>query len=66
MRKAGLTLLEYLALVKRLVYPALSRRLSLNIKDISTASMNYSQRYDPIDQYRYFNNIAIVQLFGVI
>ena len=38
------------------MYPALSRRLSLNIKNISTASMNYSQRYDPTDQYRYFLN----------
>ena len=32
-----------LALVKRLVYPALTRRLSLNIKNISTASMNESE-----------------------
>ena len=38
------------------MYPALTRRLSLNIKNISTASMNYSQRYGPTDQYRYFLN----------
>ena len=38
------------------MYPALTGRLSLNIKNISTASMNDSQRYGPTDQYRYFLN----------
>ena len=38
------------------MYPALTGRLSLNIKNISTASMNDSQRYGTTDQYRYFLN----------